>query len=281
MTVDETRAAYAQTIAAAAELTTPGLADAFAVVPREAFLPPGPWTVVGEREQPRQTASGDPRLVYENVSIAIDPARQLFNGAPAFVARMIDMLRLRPGGRVLHIGAGPGYYAAIIGQVVGAAGSVAAIEVDEALARQARANLSSMPWVKVEQGNGADVAGTFDAILVHAGVTHPLPSWLDALAPGGRLLLPLTVTFPGMGTLGKGVIIVIERGVDAAAFRAEVASFVAIYSALGVRDEQMAERLGQAMRRTSFPNLTHLRRDPHDGTPDCWLHGERFCLSMA
>ncbi|HVG56382.1 MAG TPA: hypothetical protein VM846_18225, partial [Vicinamibacterales bacterium] len=64
-------------------------------------------------------------------------------------------------------------------------------------------------------------------------------------------------------------------------FRAEVASFVAIYSAIGLRDEEIGSRLGLAMRRTSFPNLTHLRRDRHESTPDCWLHADGFCLSMA
>jgi len=282
MTLDEKRRAYAQAVAAAAQLQTRGLADAFAAVPREAFLPPGPWTVVGDREAPRQTPGADPLFVYENVSVAIDADRQLFNGAPAFVARMLDLLKVRPGGRALHVGAGLGYYSAIVGHVVGATGSVVAIEIDEAMAAKASANLASMPWVKVRQGDGASVAGPFDAILVHAGVTHPQESWLDALTPGGRLVLPLTVSLPAMGpSLGKGVVVIIERAADGAGFRADVASFVAIYSAIGLRDELMAERLGQAMRRTSFPNLTRLRRDVHDSTPDCWLHGDRSCLSMA
>ena len=280
MTLEEHRRAYAQAIVSAAGATTPGLEEAFASVARESFLPPGPWTVVGEREAPRQTPGADPRFVYDNVSVAIDADRQLFNGAPAFIARMLDLLRLRPGGRALHIGAGLGYYTAIMARVVGPAGSVVAIEIDEALAAKAKSNLSTVPWASVRSGDGAAVAGAFDAILVHAGVTHPRDAWLDALAPGGRLLLPLTVTFPGMGTLGKGVIVAIERAADGPAFRAEVASFVAIYSAIGLRDDGIAARLGAAMRRTSFPNLTQLRRDPHESTPDCWLHGERFCLSM-
>ena len=82
-------------------------------------------------------------------------------------------------------------------------------------------------------------------------------------------------------TLGKGVMVIIERAADGGGFRAEVSSFVAIYSAIGLRDDEIETRLGLAMRRTSFPNLTQLRRDPHESTPDCWLHGERFCLSMA
>jgi protein-L-isoaspartate(D-aspartate) O-methyltransferase len=55
VTLDDHRRAYAEKIAAAAGLTTPGLKDAFAVVPREAFLPPGPWLAVGEGRKPQQT----------------------------------------------------------------------------------------------------------------------------------------------------------------------------------------------------------------------------------
>ena len=84
-----------------------------------------------------------------------------------------------------------------------------------------------------------------------------------------------------MGSLGKGVVVVIVRTPDGAAFSAEVLSFVAIYSAIGLRDERIEASLGQALRRTSFPNLTRLRRDRHEQTQDCWLHGDSFCLSMA
>lgn len=289
MTLDDHRRAYAETIASAAGLTTPGLKDAFAAVPREAFLPPGPWLMVAEGQKPQQTPDADPRHVYENVSVAIDPARQLFNGAPAFLARMIDRLALRPGSRVLHIGAGLGYYSALMAHLVRYGGAVVATEVDEALARAARSNLAAMPWVTVECVDGLGLpavahraeAGSFDAILVNTGVTHPLDAWLDALAPGGRLLLPLTVGLRGMGPLGKGVVVVIARMPDGTGFSAEVLSFVAIYSAIGLRDEGIEASLGQALRRTSFPNLTRLRRDPHKQTPDCWLHGDSFCLSMG
>ena len=281
MTLDEHRRAYAEQIAAVARLETPGLKEAFAAVPREGFLPPGPWLVVAEGQQPRQTADADVRHVYENVSVAIDPARQLFNGAPAFLARLIDRLALRPGNRVLHIGAGLGYYSAVMAHVAGPEGAVVAIEIDEALAAAARMNLAAMPSVTVEHVDGTAVSGMFDAILVNAGVTHPLDAWLDALAPGGRMLLPLTVGLPGMGSLGKGVVVAIARAPDGTGFSAEVLSFVAIYSAVGVRDHGIEASLGQALRRTSFPNLTQLRRDPHDGSPDCWLHGDSFCLSMA
>jgi protein-L-isoaspartate(D-aspartate) O-methyltransferase len=284
MTLDEHRRTYADTIASTVGLKTLALVDAFASIPREMFLPPGPWTVVGEQNAgraTRETPSGDPRFVYENVSIAIDPLRQLFNGSPAFLAKMIDRLELRPGSRVLHVGAGLGYYSAVMAHVAGRAGSVVAIEIDEALATAARTNLSTMPWVDVRCADGTAVEGPFDAILVNAGVTHPTEAWLDALAPEGRLILPLTVEMPAMGaTLGKGVMAMINRTAEGA-FLAEILSFVAIYSAIGLRDRDIEARLGHALRRTSFPNLTRLRRDAHESSPECWLHAGRLCLSMA
>lgn len=277
------RRAYAEKVASVAALTTPGLVEALAVVHREAFLPPGPWLVVGEGDAgrpPRQTADDHPRHVYEAVSVAIDPQRQLFNGSPVFLGRMIDLLALAPGARVLHIGAGLGYYSAIMARVVGSTGRVIAVEVDAALADKARANLAATPWVDVVSGDGRDAVGPIDAILVNAGVTQPEDAWLDALAPGGRLLLPLTVGIPGMGqSIGKGVMLIIER-TPAGAYVPAVKSFVAIYSAVGLRDAASEAKLGAAMRRTAFPNLTRLRRDAHTASEACWLHGDGWCLTM-
>lgn len=277
------RRAYAQTIAAAASVKTSALVEALATVPREQFLRPGPWLVhdaADFRRPPQWTPDGNPEAVYLDASVAIDPDRQLFNGAPSFLSRLIDTLSLAPGSRVLHVGAGLGYYSALMASVVGPSGRVVAVEVEEGLAAEARANLASTPWVEVWQGDAVQVEGPFDAILVNAGVTHPQESWLDAVAPGGRLLLPLTVTMPAMGaTIGKGVMLMVTNTPEGTLIP-EVQSFVAIYSAIGLRDTAIEAHLGRAMQRTSFPNLTRLRRDPHRATEGCWLHAERFCLSM-
>ena len=277
------RRSYAQNIATVAQLKTAALIDALATVPRERFLRPGPWlvaTTTQARQPPQWTPDANPEAVYQDASVAIDPDRQLFNGAPSFLSSLIDKLSLQPGNRVLHVGAGLGYYSALMGHIVGPSGRVVAVEVDETLAAEVRDNLASMPWVEVQQQDAAHVAGPFDAILVNAGVTHPQESWLDALAPGGRLLLPLTVAMPAMGaSLGKGVMLMVTRTPDDV-FVAEVQSFVAIYSAIGLRDPAIEASLGQAMRRTSFPNLTQLRRDTHVSSEGCWLHAARFCLSM-
>ena len=277
------REAYADLVAATARVRTPGLRDALAAVPRERFLRPPPWLIVGQGEgrgPSPPSSSSDPRAIYANVSVAIDPERQLFNGAPASVVPLIDALRLRPGRRVLHVGAGLGYYSAVIARVVGTSGAVVAVEVDETLLADARSNLADMPWVQVRSSDVADAGAVFDAVLVNAGVTHPDARWLDALEVGGRLIVPLTVSMPGpASSLGKGIVVAIER-TTGERFTAEMLSLVVIYSAVGLRDAAMESALSGALRRIAFPNLAQLRRDAHDRDDACWLHGDRCCLSM-
>jgi len=178
---------FSEEIRMCSNIQSAALVEALALVAREQFLPPGPWTIRGEGDMgpARQTRDADPRHVYHNISIAIDAARQLYNGAPGTVAPWIDWLGLKPGGRVLHVGCGLGYYTAIMAHVVGSTGHIRALEVDEALAQQAKRNLMPLAWVDARRGDGGETPDlAFDAVLIHAGVTHPLPAWLDALAVG-------------------------------------------------------------------------------------------------
>jgi len=276
---------FAEEIQAICNLQTPALVDALACVPRERFLPPGPWTVLsladfvpGTVAAPRVTPDGDPRRVYHNIGIAIDVSRQLFNGQPATIAVWVDALGLTPGARVLHVGCGPGYYTALMAHCVGPTGRVVAVEIDEALAADARVNLASTGWVDVRVGDGRNLDGeSFDAILVNAGVTHPEAVWLDALAPGGRLILPLTCAIGPMGPISKGFVIKLSKRVDT--FDAAIVTMVAIYSAIGIRDPELNNRLGEALRRNTFPAIKRLRRDAHEPSLGCWLHDSAFCLS--
>jgi protein-L-isoaspartate(D-aspartate) O-methyltransferase len=167
---------------------------------------------------------------------------------------------------------------------VGPTGRVVALEVDETLAAEARTNLASLPWVDARHADGsAPLHETFDAILVNAGVTHPLDVWLDAVAAGGRMILPLTGMMAAMGSnIGKGLVLLLTRQ-EAGDFSARVLTVVAIYSALGVRDADMNDRLGKAMMGgpMKWQALKRLRRDPHQAGPNCWLHGPHFCFSTA
>lgn len=288
---------YAEEVAITANLKTAALVDALATVRRETFLPPGPWVIRGDADllSPlRKTPDADPRHVYHNLAIGIEPARMLFNGAPGLLCSMIDALALVPGARVLHVGAGTGYFSALMAQVAGPSGRLVAVEVDETLAAAARRNLASMPWVTVVHGDGSAgetaLAGPFDAILVNAGVTHPEPHWLTALAPGGRLNLPLTVTLgagaaahpagAAMANIGKGLMVLVTKG-HAGEFAARLLTFVAIYSALGLRDAAANAALGQAMAKMPMPPLTRLRLDAHAPDTTCWCHTARGCWSTA
>ena len=116
---------------------------------------------------------------------------------------------LNRGDSFLHVGCGVGYYTAIAAEAVGSEGRVTGIEIDVQLARQAERNLGSYGNVTVLTANGSnEIPGTFDAICVNAGCTHPQPSWLDQLTSGGRLLIPLTANSP-LPNIGWGMMLLV------------------------------------------------------------------------
>src|SRR5689334_9452920 len=128
--MSEARLKLAETIRSAVPSASPALINAFATVPRERFLPPGPWQV-RDMSGARMTEDANPDHAYTDMSIAVDAARDLYNGQPSTIARWFDALALREGDRVLHIGCGSGYFTAILAATVGAGGSVTAIDIDE------------------------------------------------------------------------------------------------------------------------------------------------------
>jgi protein-L-isoaspartate(D-aspartate) O-methyltransferase len=290
MPLEMRRRFFAEEIEAVCKLQSQRLVDAFAAVPRERFLPPGPWTVLAESTfgmslpATRLTVDADPARVSHNIAVAIDPSRQLFNGQPGTVGLWIDALDLTPGKRVLHVGSGLGYFTALMAHCVGATGKVVAYEVDEALAAGARRNLAATPQVDIRHGDASQLdAGPFDAILVNAGVSHPLPQWLDALAPGGRMILPLTTSMAAMGsTIGKGLVFLIAND-GGPSLAARTVGVVAIYSAVGLRDETLNDALAKAMTTgpMTWQGVKHLRRDTHEPDGRCWLHASGFCLSTT
>ena len=284
MDLETRRRFYAEEIEVTANLKSAALVDALATIPRERFLPPGPWAIRGEADfqsPMRHTRDADPKHVYHNLAVGIDPSRMLFNGAPGLLASAIDALVLKPGARVMHLGTGSGYYTALLAHCVGETGRVLGIEVDADLAASARQNLHSMPWVEIRHDDGrAPLNEPFDAILINAGVTHPQPAWLDALTPQGRLIVPLTATLGAMMNIGKGLLVLLTATGDPRRFDARTVTFVAIYSALSLRDDALNQELGQALAKHPFVPLAGLRRDAHDRADTCWLHTADFCLFM-
>jgi protein-L-isoaspartate(D-aspartate) O-methyltransferase len=288
MNAADMRRFLAEEIRVVHNIKSPRVIDAIATVPREQFLPPGPWQIrggellasffSGSPAPLRHTDDADPRHVYHDLSIAIDPSRDLYNGQPSFIATWLDLLRINEGDRVLHIGTGMGYYTALIAHIVGPSGMVHGIEIDPALARTARNNLDPWPWASVHEGNGSsELPSNVDVVVVHAGSSHILDVWLDVLANDGRLLVPLTVAMPDISNTGsKGMVLVITR--DGDNWRARFTSSVVIYSLQGIRDETAGQTLAKAMMSGSYMKVRRLRRDKHEPSATCWLHSSTVCL---
>src|SRR6266571_1437134 len=224
------------------------------------------------------TPDADPRRVYHNVVLALDRSRDLTNGQPGTLAHYINSLNLAPANRVYHLGAGAGYYTAIIAEVVGSSGIVVASEVHPELGPVAQKNLADRTNVTVHVGDGTQFdPGECDAMLINAGVTHPLPLWLDRMRQGGRLLLPITVTMAP--NLGKGVMLKIIRHPNG--YATQLVSFVAIYSATNARGPQREAVLGKAMSTGALMKVRSVRRDRHGLEDSCAVHGDDVCLSLA
>jgi protein-L-isoaspartate(D-aspartate) O-methyltransferase len=278
--LDVVRQFYAEELRAVANIQSEALVQAFAKVPREHFLGPGPWQVFSPgSEVDWTTPDADPSRLYHNLLVVIDAERQLNNGCPSFLALLIDELQLKSGEHVVHIGCGPGYYTAVMAEVVGAKGHVTAIEIDAELARRAQSNLSYLSQVTVLEGDGCKRdPRPCDAILVNAGATHPRPIWLDSLRQAGRFILPLTVT-DDADRGGGGHVLKITRQQEG--FTASFISGVRIFPCTGGRDDELNQQLKKAFDLDDWKSVQSLRRDPHDADNSCWFHGEQFCLSKT
>jgi protein-L-isoaspartate(D-aspartate) O-methyltransferase len=180
----------------AAEIAGAGgqaLERAFAEVRREDFLPPPPWTIYCDGAA---LTTSDPESLYRDVLVAIDVEKGINNGQPSLHAQWLSAIEPLPGERVLHVGCGGGYYSAILAALVGPEGHVLAYEIEPSVAALARRALAGSPNVEVREGSGA--AGAFaqvdviqvDVIYVNAAAEAPERAWIEALAPGGRLIFP-------------------------------------------------------------------------------------------
>ena len=178
------RAAMVERLRENGVIHDPAVAQALLNVPRHLFLP-------------RSTLVE----AYENVAVATrweQGAAVSSVSQPEIVAMMLEQLRLTPGMRVLEIGAGAGYNAALLAELVGPAGSVTSIELDPELADEAAAHLAAAGYsparARVVAGDGwAGWPGgaPWDRIEATVGVWDLSPEWVAQLAEGGVLLAPL------------------------------------------------------------------------------------------
>lgn len=188
--LDEARNFHAQLMAAASGSDDQRLERVFELVPREAFLGPGPWKVVVNRRY-IETPSANPIYVYQNALIALDETKRINNGEPYLHAAWIGAAAPAAGDVVVHIGAGTGYYSAILSVLVLPNGRVEAYEIEESLARRAAFNLDPFEAVSVTHGDATAMElPSCDLIYVNAGVVSPPVSWLRALRPSGRIIFP-------------------------------------------------------------------------------------------
>ena len=186
------RRAYAKQVMVPFNVAHPRVEAAFAAVRREAFLGPGPWPILQSRRYVT-TPDDDPVYLYQDLLVGIVPECRLNNGQPSGHAMLIGRADPQPGEHAVHIGAGVGYYTAIIAHMVDTDGRVTAIEYDLDLAARLAVNFASQPNVRAVEGDGTKIDfDPADVIYVNAGATRPVDLWLDRLNDGGRLILPLT-----------------------------------------------------------------------------------------
>lgn len=279
------RAAYAKQVLAAARVSNPHIANAFAAVHREDFLGAGPWLVRRLFGDYVPTPDADPVYLYTDDLVALVPERRLNNGQPSLHAHLMHQASPASGEHVVHVGTGTGYYTAILARLVGPSGRVTGIEFDPALAARAKATLAAYANVEIIAGDGTQVLfDAADVIYVNAGCTRPAARWLDSLADGGRLILPMT-SDQGFGSLaptrmahGGAVFRIRRNGAD---YHVAWISPVAIIPCAGGRDDASERSLADAFDRGGWQQITRLYRGEDIPDERCWLRGDGWCLAYS
>jgi protein-L-isoaspartate(D-aspartate) O-methyltransferase len=272
--IEAHRAFYAQMLSTTPEGRDERLYEAFATVDRARFAGPGPWRCATYRFGVLEAPADQPELLYHtSLLISLSRERGINNGEPNGHATWLSALDVKSGETVCHVGAGLGYYTAILAHLAGPDGQVEAFEVEEDLAARARANLADCGNVRLHIRSAAEPPfPACDAIYVNAGASHPLPLWLDALRPGGRLVFPMTTN-----TRAGLMLALTKRGDDL--FDAKPVTPAGFIPCVGARDDKAAEALARALAAQPWPpNIRALHRNsPPDDS--CWLAGEGWWLS--
>lgn len=174
------RHAMVDALVAGKVICTEGVEAALRAVPRHLFAP---WLSLPDAYSDRAWALPD-RPADAPASIS----------QPTFVAMMLESSRVQSGQRVLEIGAGTGYNAALLSHLVGGWGTVVTIDIEEQLVETARMRLNGYVNVQVIQGDGGHGYAPgmpYDRIVVTAGAWDLPPAWTEQLSSSGELILPL------------------------------------------------------------------------------------------
>jgi len=241
----EVKRFFAEEVRAAAALlegpATERVLDALATVPREDHAGQGPWLLRSPLFglSSRRTPDSNPEHLYHNVLIALDEKQGINIGEPSMWARFLARTPIPEGASILQVGAGSGYFTAILAELVGDSGQVLATETDKRLAEMAANALRHRANVTVRAGNGAteltDTDGPFDLIVSFAGVTHLVPPWVERLNENGRMPLPIT------GKNWWGAMVLAER--DGDKFNAITLGRCGFFPCIGARDDETAKRV--------------------------------------
>ncbi len=126
---------------------------------------------------------------------------------PSMLARMLELAAIEPANRVLEIGTGSGYNAALIAILAGAGGLVVSLEVEGDLAERARATLEASGYggvcvVCADGYEGYPQHAPYDRIIVSARANDVAAAWWDQLRDGGRLVVPLDIAVGGEYAVG-------------------------------------------------------------------------------
>jgi protein-L-isoaspartate(D-aspartate) O-methyltransferase len=189
------RSFYAKLICAAAKLDDSLIEEAFRSVKREPFAGPGPWWLNLDGHGYVQTPDDDPAFLYQDLLLALDRERGINIGQPSAHAYWLAACNIKKAETVVQVGAGSGYYTAILAHLVGADGRVYAYEIDEQLSARARENLRELHQVelRVQSGVASDLPQA-DLIYVCAGAAQPSRRWLNAVRPRRAHLVPIGAT---------------------------------------------------------------------------------------
>lgn len=186
----------ADMLCASGAITSRAVEAAMRAVPRHRFL----------TEVPTERAYADRAVTikYDRSGVPISSASQ-----PAMVAQMLEQLEVEEGDRVLEIGTATGYNAALLAHLAGTSGRVVTVEIEEDLAERAAERLAETGYGQVRAVRGDGRIGfregaPFDRIVVTAGARELPPAWIEQLAEGGRMVVPLVNAY------GEGMSVMFE-----------------------------------------------------------------------